>query len=389
MTNQSYTLLSIRQVIDQYCPQIINLISTLNIKRDGAIDEPSQTLFSSMVDIDTFRIMVEAQRVADIAIPNIVKNLTIDGGFSYKSCGTIDAFAHKGQQYKTSPDGLHRLIKAYLCGVTKIPIVVQDEHAKNATIEDIISREKQFFDNKNVRCAKVGSGAVLHTDKLCGKLKPEDKLLDERLASGGVSLGALGVTNPKEAFVNLPNNSSSELRKFLVVNNNLNFWDDKDPAKFGRVVKEVFVDSDIFSVQELPAQIFTAIVKIVGDICIDEYRKKMFFNWLKYQDKGGFDYFDGRWWNTLVQHSRGTETCLHRMLIAFNEWHRNLFVDNIIKIDEIKTLPDMGIEHQHFVKNCLVRNEPMSVHTVTYDMLNDIEEEEVSDALEELLAELR
>ena len=96
------------------------MLESLNIKRDGAIDEITDKLYKRFDSVLDFYINIKAQRVEDIIVSKIIENLELSGGFSHETAGSLSVFISEKYGIKIVTDGMHRLIKAFLCGVDEL-----------------------------------------------------------------------------------------------------------------------------------------------------------------------------------------------------------------------------------------------------------------------------
>ena len=112
--------LKVKAIIGIYIAVIYEMLESLNIKRDGAIDEITDKLYKRFDSVLDFYINIKAQRVEDIIVSKIVENLELSGGFSHETAGSLSVFISEKYGIKIVTDGMHRLIKAFLCGVDEL-----------------------------------------------------------------------------------------------------------------------------------------------------------------------------------------------------------------------------------------------------------------------------
>ena len=67
--------LKVKAIIGIYIAIIYEMLKTLNIKRDGAIDEITDKLYKRFDSVLDFYINIKAQRVEDIIVSKIIENL--------------------------------------------------------------------------------------------------------------------------------------------------------------------------------------------------------------------------------------------------------------------------------------------------------------------------
>ena len=76
--------LKVKAIIGIYIAVIYEMLKTLNIKRDGAIDEITDKLYKRFDSVLDFYINIKAQRVEDIIVSKIIENLdykkSVSGG---------------------------------------------------------------------------------------------------------------------------------------------------------------------------------------------------------------------------------------------------------------------------------------------------------------------
>ena len=181
------TIVTGQEILDRLSDSFKNDLQTLvnqgKVKGDGSLEEIPNAKDKKIISVDSFRFIVEVQRIDNIQTSNILKNLREIGGYSHKSAGVVDVFKYEDESidYVTSPDGMHRILMALICGVKQIPVNIQDVHPIGATNQDIIDTEKRFFDDKNGRSAGITETDQMRSDKLSGKMTPKQKKLDETL----------------------------------------------------------------------------------------------------------------------------------------------------------------------------------------------------------------
>lgn len=113
----------------------------------------------SLIPVDKIRIDILYQRPEDFDIKNIIKNLNNRGGFSYRAFNAITVYK-RADGYYYVVDGMHRVIKALLCGVKNIPAVVM-YHSKDSTLTEIQETESDTFLALNNDNKKVGKNGTL------------------------------------------------------------------------------------------------------------------------------------------------------------------------------------------------------------------------------------
>lgn len=344
------TILTIQDIITR-CPNLVKAVSRLveanKVKNDGALDSIPNVSKKNVISTEKLRFILEVQRVDSIEETNILRNLEEIGGFSHSSSGVIDVFGYEDdtKDYVTSPDGMHRALMAYLCGVMELAVNEQDLHSLNATDEEIINKEKKFFDDKNVRSAKVSTASQMRSDKLSGKMTAEQEKLDKKLAEAYVHINEYGCA-PESALFTL--DSFAEVSKI--------FTNEKSAFYSGDNINETvtymskFLTSDSLSPKQFCA-ISYIFSKPFGE---DEEKRVLFKLFMTSTSKYSFGTYDENFWTDKVQHSRGMESAVIRLLVAFNQWHKFCFDSNAIDMsyfDDILKL--MNVETRHFVEDCI------------------------------------
>ena len=361
-----------QEILDRLSDSFKNDLQTLvkqgKVKSDGSLEEIPNAEDKKIISVDSFRFIVEVQRIDNIQTSNILKNLREIGGYSHKSAGVVDVFKYEDGtiEYVTSPDGMHRILMALICGVKEIPVNIQDVHPIGATNQDIIDTEKRFFDDKNGRSAGITETDKMRSDKLSGKMTPKQKKLDETLEKVGINVGDIGA--PKET-AHYSYSTISELDK--VVSNN------EHPCY---VDLEEFGTSTIWMTNFIPKEGSNprlhggiAVTKSIIDNLGDPVVESMFEKWFKSTGKYTYSYYQQEWWTAKVQHTRNMENTTLRLLVAFNQWYRTKFDgDNCISIDKISSLLEvMNTETKQFIDDCLIKN-----MLIDYAPVVKVEEEE-------------
>ena len=162
----------ISDIIDTYAPELSALILLLDIKKDGAIDEISDSDYKYLDTILNFYINVKAQRVEEIVGSKIKENLIESGGFSHETAGSLSVFISKKYGIKIVTDGMHRLIKAFLCGVDEVAYSVEKILTEEMTDDEMTVCENNFLKAKNSRNAKMSVSEQNRVDKESGNLSP-------------------------------------------------------------------------------------------------------------------------------------------------------------------------------------------------------------------------
>jgi len=380
----SLTLITGKEVVESlskdFWIKYNNLVKTGKIKTDGSLDEIPNRSKKTVVNLEQFRFIVEVQRVNNVNEANILKNLADIGGFAHKSCSPCDVFEYENPEINevTSPDGLHRWIMAYLCGVLELAVNPQDVHNIDATEEEIRTAEKQFFDDKNGRSATITETDQMRSDKLSGKLTAKQLKFDTALKEIGVNVGDIGCPEKDATFTF---DTVSELDKLVVIKDHpCEVSSIKSLANITQWVSTVLNSQN----NNLSARLYGAVAKCKDmiDNLEDSVVSRAFDMWMTQKTKGSFGYYDVNWWTSLVQHSRNMENTIIRLLVAFNEWYRIRFEEPAFDKSMVSDfLPVMNTEINQFVEDCLVEGIPINYLPVGKMV---VEEEDFS-ALEEAL----
>ena len=121
-----------------------------------------------------------------------------------------------------------------------------------------------------------------------------------------------------------------------------------------------FLSSDALSPKQFCA-ISYILSKPFGE---DEEKRVLFKLFMTSTSKHSFGTYGEKFWTDKVQHSRGMESAVIRLLVAFNQWHKFCFEENALDMsffDEI--LKVMNVETRHFVEDCI--NQGISIKKAT------------------------
>tara|TARA_B100000530_G_C15891901_1_gene461775 strand:+ start:238 stop:1404 length:1167 start_codon:yes stop_codon:yes gene_type:complete len=356
--------------------QVEHLIALEKIKSDGPLGDIPNRKDKKVIKVSNIWFIVEVQRIDNIQWSNIIKNLREIGGYNHKSAGVLDVFGYESEDidYFTSPDGMHRLIMALICGVEEVAVNIQDVHAADATNEEIVSAEKQFFDDKNGRSSPISETDKMRSDKLSGKLSAKDKKLDEDLSTAGVRIGDIGASEDDAIY---EHDTKSEFDKLLAYA--------EHPCYVKPSVVYAISSSlvNIIPNGSIGARTHGAIINVINSLesSDDPTLALMFRKWLKATNKYSYRYYDKAWWSGLVQHSRNMENTALRMFCAFNQWYRTAVGENCIAVKDVeKYLKVMNTETKQFVDDCLVKE-----MTIAYAPVAEMEEEESTEEIDNFL----
>jgi hypothetical protein len=336
-------LLTIPQIVDKYCPQLIAWAQkTKGVKSDGALDEIPLQDEKRTINVKDLYINTLTQRVDAIEHVNIQDNLKKFGGFSHKTSGTIDTFVSK-LYGDSSPDGMHRAIMAYICGVEQIAIQRQGEHPEGCSESEMIDAERDFFYAKNELNAKVKTTSKMRVAKLSGSMTKEQQELDNACAEVGIHVNDYGVSEDSAELVykdghgnmtNLLTNAKSSV--YLGVDKFIKYIPLLKQLNTGRTQ----LDGAIANVCDM-----------LGDESV---------NFKKYLKSEQYKTRHKDWWTAKCQHGSGMETATIRLALCFNEWSRAKFNEDVVTFDMFGSfIEGMNDETIHFIHSCLIDGNPV------------------------------
>jgi hypothetical protein len=368
------TILTIEEILDKYPnlkQSVENLVKAGKLKNDGAIDEIPNLPKKNVISTSKLRFILEVQRVDDIEEANILRNLEEYGGFSHGASGVIDVFSYEDilLEYVTSPDGMHRAIKAYLCGVPELAINEQEVHPIAATEEEIIAKEKKFFDDKNVRSAKVSTSSQMRSDKLSGKMTADQVKLDKALSDAYIHINEYGCSKEAALF---ELDSFAEIPK-LITNQKSVFYIGSDELNKTVSYMSDFLCKDALSPKQFCADAYIFSVPFKDN----EDQKVLYKKFLTSSGKHSYGSYDESFWTDKVQHSRGFESAVVRKLVAFNQWHRLCFDEDALDMSYFEQiLKVMNVETRHFVEDCITQGICIKKYNPFSSKVDEVEEEE-------------
>ena len=354
-------IISIPELVNTYCPQLIAWAEkTKGVKSNGSIDEIPLPEEKRIVNVADVYINTRTQRVDGIEFDKIMENLKIDGGFSHVTAGTIDTLYHLLTGIDSSPDGMHRLIMAWICGVPQVGIQRQDVHPIDSTEDAMIQRELAFFKAKNERNSKVKETSKARVNKLTGNMTPEQKELDLACIEAKVHVNDYGV-NPDSAelsykdghgnMIDILTNTKSSV--YLGVEKFIKYVPMLKMLKTGRT------------------QLDGALAKVCDILGEDVVIFKKYLKSEQYKTRSK-DFWTGK-----CQHGAGMETATIRLALCFNEWYRAKFNENVVEFEMFESFLDgMNNEANHFIHSCLIQGNP-----VDKVLLNFYPEEELEECM--------
>lgn len=355
-------LLTIPQIVDKYCPQLkVWAEKTNSVKSDGALDDIPLKSEKRIILVENLLINILTQRVDNIELTRIQENLKKHGGYRHSRAGTIDTFV--SELYgDSSPDGMHRAIMAYICGVKEIAIQRQGEHPVGCSEDEMIAAEREFFIAKNQENAPVKVTSNMRVAKLSGSMSDSQKKLDIACADANIHVNEYGVSAGSADLV-YPDGHSN-LEKVLVNKKNYFYMGVQSFKKYVPFLKELKMGR---------TQLDCAIAYAM--YLMDEDTSVVF---KKYLRSSAFKMKDHDSWTAKNQHNYAMETAVVRLALRFNEWHRSKFDENAITFEFFEPfIEKMSGETHHFIYSALVEGNP-----VDEVLLSFREEDEVLDVTE-------
>lgn len=363
MSAQIPLYLSIPEVIKTFCPILLEWVKQNDlIKTDGAIDEIPLKSSKKIINVEDLYINTKTQRVESIVLSNIMKRLEEMGGFSHEECTTIDTFISKKYGH-SSPDGMHRAIMAYICGVKQIAIVEQNEHAEDASDEEMSAAEGKFFVARNEKNSPVTSQSSLDVKSNAGLLTEKEQSEKNFLAKTGIRISQFGAEKEKAVLV-----YSDGLKNFRKL-----IFNTKSPF---RIICEDRLTSAIrfltkYTTQR--SQLDVAIATIYDKL--DEEGGVLLGKYLKSEQ---YKLTPKDFWTYKCQSGYGIETAIIRLSLRFNEWYRSKFDEDIVDIEMFDFIKgNLNEESQHFLYSCLIHKNPVDPVLLSFDQTISSEEEEM------------
>lgn len=355
-------LLTIPQIVDKYCPQLLAWAQKTNsVKSDGAMDEIPLISEKRVILVEDLMINILTQRVDNIELTRIQENLKKHGGYRHSRAGTIDTFV--SELYgDSSPDGMHRAIMAYICGVKEIAIQRQGEHPVGCSEDEMIAAERDFFIAKNQENAPVKVTSNMRVAKLSGSMSDSQKKLDIACADANIHVNEYGVSAGSADLV-YPDGHSN-LERVLVNKKNYFYMGVQSFKKYVPFLKELKIGR---------TQLDCAIAYAM--YLMDEDTTVMF---KKYLRSTAFKMRNPDSWTAKNQHNYAMETAVVRIALCFNEWHKSKFDDNAITFEFFEPfIEKMSGETHHFIYSALIEGNPVDEVLLTFR-----EEDEVLDVTE-------
>ena len=337
-------LLTIPQIVDKFCPQLKVLVEkTDSIKSDGALDDIPLRSEKRVILVKDLLINIRTQRVDNIELTRIQENLKKHGGYKHARAGTIDTFVSK-LYGDSSPDGMHRAIMAYICGVKEIAIQRQGEHPVDCSEEEMIAAEREFFIAKNQENAPVKTTSTMRVAKLSGNMSTSQKKLDDACADVNIHVNDYGVSSGSADLVY--SDGHSNLEKLLVNEKNYFYMGVKSFKKCIPLLKELKIGRT-----QLDGAIAYAMY------LLDEDTKVLFKMYLR---SDAFKMQSKDSWTAKNQHNYAMETAVVRLALRFNEWHKSKFDTDVITFEFFEPfLEKMSGETHHFIHSALIDGNPV------------------------------
>jgi len=354
-------IISVPELVNKYCPQLIAWAQkTKSVKSDGSIDDIPLPNEKRIVNVANIYINTRTQRVDAIEVDKIMQNLRIDGGFSHATAGTIDTLYHEKTMIDSSPDGMHRLIMSYICGVPQVGIQRQDVHPIESNENEMIQRELAFFKAKNQRNSPVKETSNARVNKLTGNMTPEQKELDVACIEAKVHVNDYGVSY-----------DSADLSYKDGHKNMMDILTNQKSSAYLGVEKFVKYIPLLKMLQTGRTQLDGAIAKVCDILSEDVVIFEKYLKSEQYKTRSK-DFWTGK-----CQHGAGMETATIRLALCFNEWYRSKFNENVVKFEMFDSFLDgMNNETNHFIHSCLIQGNP-----VDKVLLNFYPEEEMEECV--------
>ena len=333
--------------------KIIERLKNIAIKRDGPLGKIPNKVKKQLRIVKQLYINLREQRIEAIEIENLVNNLEEDGGFNHQTSRFLDIVENNVYSKGYDPllvctDGMHRILMAIICGVDKIKCQVLDE-IYDATEEEIEKIEHDLFESANRRSAKVSDVTRKCAKKKSGNMSQKDKDQDNMFSDSrvricvGVGDGAYGVHYSKTKF-HYSGGGFDQWWNLLGVKSCKYYIGPDNFAEIRDYLQEVIVYDKLVDIS------IAYLLHI-----FDDNQKRKFLHYLK---SNAFKNVDTKSWYSLGIHQNYIITVVNRLAVAFNEWHRNLFSDDIIWGDTIPFIFTLPREHQSFFVDGILRGFP-------------------------------
>ena len=325
------------QIIETFVSALLVMADELNIKKDGAVDEITDRIYKHCNDILDFYINTKAQRVEDIVISKIIENLEVTGGFSHETAGSLSVFISEKYGIRIVTDGMHRLIKAFLCGVEELAWSLERVMPSEMSDEEMTKCEHEFLKAKNSRNAKMSISEQNRVAKESDNMSEKQQAYDETFTEAEIHVNAYGI----EADAAIPTYTEGhddwfthlarESSVFYVGIDNFKKYSYNALIKFGKGNCSI----------DIPISWILVNLPTIRD---------PFLRWLSSKD---FAKVETAWWWRYAMHGRSIESTIVRLLCRFNEHYRESIGRNIVQLEMISFLDNASIETKYFAIDCL------------------------------------
>lgn len=332
--------LKVKAIIEIYIAAIYEMLEPLNIKRDGAIDEITDKLYKRFDSVLDFYINIKAQRVEDIVLSKIVENLELSGGFSHETAGSLSVFLSQKYSIRIVTDGMHRLIKAFLCGVDKLAWTLEKSMPPDMSDEEMTKCEHEFLKAKNSRNAKMSTSEQNRVAKESNNMSAKQEAYEETFTEAKIHVNGYGV----EADVAIPTYTEGheDWSRHLTSPKSAYYvsMDDFKKYSYNPLIRFGKGNCSI----DIPISWILVNLTTIRD---------PFLRWLSSKD---FDQVETHWWWRHAMHNRSIESTIVRLLCRFNEHYRESIGENLVQLEMISFLDTASIETQCFAIDCLEKN---------------------------------
>ena len=332
--------MKVKAIIGIYIAIIYEMLEPLNIKRDGAIDEITDKLYKRFDSVLNFYINVKAQRVEDIVLSKITENLELSGGFSHVTAGSLSVFLSQKYGIRIVTDGMHRLIKAFLCGVDELAWTLEKVMPPEMSDEQMTKCEHEFLKAKNARNAQMSISEQNRIAKESNNMSAKQVAYDETFTDAKIHVNGYGV----QADVAIPTYTEGHDDWF---------------SHLSRPKSVYHVGIDNFKEYS-----YTALIRFGKSNCSIDIPiswilvnlptiRDPFLRWLSSTD---FAKVETHWWWRYAMHGRSIESTIVRLLCCFNEHYKKTYGSGIVRLQMISFLDNTSIETKCFAVDCIEKN---------------------------------
>ena len=363
-------LITIPQLVKAKCQHLLCLkeepddLIARGVTFNGSVDTPygwekyKKDGLLWAADDPRLGINVIIQRVGSIESEALARDIEEGGGFLHEKCPAIDLIMYPDGSYGSAPDKMHRLILAYICGVTNLRINPYMSHQLSGDfdedVKNIMDKERRAFNHFNKEQRKVTQEASDKADAaVSGGNAPYNQTRLFAIASG-LHFTKSSDYNPNEPTEDslVYKDGSVNFQTLLTKKSNPLYLGEKECEKqidFLRTFKRNSDDPD----QQRRAQIDTAIMWVRAQLerVVGVETLKLFDSWLSKQD------LSSGIWTGLNSTGRPVETaCVRLIVFCFanlrDEANTILFSPDLVTTEAIfgKLLQYQGIESTKYVK---------------------------------------